>query len=1815
MKRILTIILFSALAVIAAFSLPLNMNSSDNSHPDWRGHVLTSLWNEYYSFNKADKPANSLAVLENIREQAAARRLHYDFYDAATSVVEVASRINWKDVDSLEADLERRISEYDEPIVTYSHLLRKGSGSRLDFVLSNESRLRAGRNPAFYSIPDLPDTQVSLFYRNDVKNDFEYCLWMEFAETGGLAKDGRAFAALEPLCKGRYPQEQYLDYHRMLSETPGDERGEGCRRFAEAHKGQAVRLIALGEYVFCLKDSLDRADAPSARYEELRSLCRTFEAERKGYRSHPDRNIASMVKSFEYMIKTLESKSITLGYEGDTIKVVTRNIRSFSLNLKTDDKKPKSVFNTRMAHPEERFYVRDTFEVILPEISDGAYLVEVRSGDEKRRSEYRKHSLSIALREDADGRSRIYVADSRTGEPVEKVNLELRRSGKQVSKVEDFVLDGFTPLPESFRDTSSDWYFGTIVASAVSRDGFLKTSPGAWINSRNTVVAPERKSVPALNIFTDKAAYRPGETIRYKAVLYLAVAGHAEAMGEGSSVKVLLRDSEGKEVGAARLATNEYGSVAGEFTLPEGLRGGRFRLDVSFSAPGKYGPASASRSIVVDEFVLPDYEITFDSSDELYLAGDTVRVRGSVKSFTGHKVSAASASYEVRDYVRAVRSGTLKLGDDGSFEFSFPSSEKGSVMHYSAFVRVTGATGETIENAKSVVVVPSLNPAVEILNSTGGQARVSYRDRADVITVSGPDARVRISISNPDGMTVNLPVNYSLTDSSGKSIACGTVNSGEPFALSLPASGAYSFIVEAGKKNQRGETITASRELTLLRFDDSAKTLDASFEHVFSLVGSCRDGALEPGEDIHLKIGAGDGPVWMLVELFGDRKQLLEKRLVFLEGVAGSAGSVEDVIFSYKDDYPEGLCLNVFYFRKNRSYEFSRTFVRRRESPVLQMSFTRFVDNALPDADYEISLSAGVGVEAVAAVFDKSSETISPNVWERSMKFVNGVERVFVHSWSGAISGADIPGDDFDREEAVVIAYGKPSRGRKLALKSAAVLEDRAVSAAPSASVVEESDNSGIIVMDYVEESETVETGPVRSDFSTSLAFEPFLRPDDSGNINFSFRTSDKLSTFVVQVYAHDKSMRDTVIRKEFVVSLPVKLSLVQPEYLYRGDRLTLHATLNSLAEKPVGGTVSLSLFDSGDWQSGKPFRKYSKQVTVPAGGALPLSFDLRAAEGDTLGILLSFTAAGAESAGEFSDRLFVTVPVKEDSQVLTESHSAVLLPGMDRDQVLKQLRSSFTGTSSYGAEYSETDIRAMLLDAIPQKVDPGCKDVLSVTESIYVRRVASSLGAEVSGEYSDAELMNMLSSCRNADGGFGWFPGMKSSPVMTAVVLERYSGLDRLGLAPEGFDPEPSVRYLDRAQFLHGPAMPLWCGLLSAEQYMHVRSLFPEFAFEVSYNTSSEEIAFKRNFKEFKSFASAYLVPSEKEGRGLLGMVLQKARRVGTLMNLVSSEQGTALASAWGIRFGASSKLRGSLSADILSLIEYSVRHQSGGWYYPNAVMPLRGLLENELYAHTLLCAIFDDPEVRKIVPEGGLPSPAELSDGIRLWIMLQKETQKWGEDPAFVDAVGTVLRGGDSVLGTRVVSLSKTYREKFESIRSASGGFTIERRFFRQSSPDGILPGNALEGILPGNAPEGALEEITDGAVLRVGDKIVAEYRVSNDENRSFVRLHAPREASLRPVDQLSGNYGWWLAPLRLDGYYSVTPQGYRNVKADCTEFYFDVYPEDKTVVREEFFVTQEGTFKAPVVTIESLYAPHYRANDGFRGSLRSDFCEKVK
>lgn len=1782
MKRLLSSIIVAALVIAAALSVNASMNREYNSKPDSEGHVLSSLWKDYNDAVAADRPQKVASILEEIKSQARAKRLHWDFYDAATRKVEAEASRNWKLRTALQDSLAREVAEYDEPIVTYMHGSRLYS-RQIEFIKNNRARLEAGRNDAFYSSLALDDGMTDIII-DQIRNDYEFALWNEFSLFSGTAMHQAADPLAE--CLGdRYPGADYLEFRRMLEKSSYSNRRDVCRSFASKHKGQAIRLLALGRLVGYVKDSLDSHHGTSEDYSALLADCRAFEKERKSCQSGVDRRIASTVDAFSSMMDCLQAKEMNVGFSMDSIVVLLRNVDQFELTVTPELKDAKPVFRQALKNPSRSFYAADTVKLPLPRINDGDYLVTARSGKLATSIHYNQHSLSLALRQLDGNVWGFYAADCRTGKPVEKVDLSLIRSESTVAKAEGIAVDGFTMVPEAITKAFKENAYHQISASYVDSEGIFHKSRPCYFGLNDYSPVGSTRKDPYCIVFTDKAAYNPGETARFKAVFYQGNADGMDVFPAGRSAKAVLWSSEDKKIADLDLRTNEFGAVAGEFEIPVGLRNGHFGIEVECDGTVR------RRVVVVDEFVLPSYDLEFEDEDTVYFPGDTVEVKGKVSSYSGHPLSSASVSYVVNRGRIQLKEGSLTLSEDGSFSLEFPAGD--SYDSYAVTVKVTDATGETQEFSHGVFISNSFDLEAEVVNHAEGQCAVlsqGWRNRCQI--VSGDVADVRFTCRTNSRKDVASEVSYELKDFSGKVIESSKAPSNTLKKLRLPAPGSYSLTVKASLSSQNGREVTATHAIDILRLDDSATVLDAPYENVFKLVGPCADGHLKTGEDIILQAGAGSGPVWMVVELFGDRRQLLEKRLVYLDGKAGEKGSLEELHFNYAESYPDGLYLSVFYFRNGMDYRYSRTFLREKPQSPMKLSFSRLAEKALPGSRFEVGLESEAGCELVAAVFDKSSERISSNAWARAVNPERSVAFTGIFSVCGGTT--DYIGS---LESKNVVGKAITSRKYKAATRANLTLNDMYdvevmdyAESAPMAAPVEEPRYS----IQSDESADAVPDAAVRSDFSTSFAFEPFLHPDADGKVSFAFDVADKLSTFVVQVYAHDKTMRDALVRDEFVVTIPVKVTVSEPKYIHSGDRLVLHATVSNTSGLPVVGTVALRAYPSAEREGAKPYATSSMKVTVPANGSVPVSFEVDPKNHEEIGLMVSFS----DKAKTFSDAMFVTVPVLPAEQTLTEAHSAVLLSGMDKTALLRRIQSEFTGTTHSGAEYSERDIRRMVIDALPSKVEPSGKDVLSLSEALYVRKVAASLGADFEVKTSDRELFSRIMACRCADGGFGWFEGMNSSASITAVVLERFSRLDRLGLGVEEFDPAHSVTYLDRVHFLHSGA-PSWCGWLSDAQYMHVRSLYPEVAFDVVRETAGQKAEFKKNFKEFKELASDYLVPSAKDGRGLNGMILEKARRIKTLINLVSSPEGIALASAWGVKLNASSRMKNSLGADALSLIEYSVEHVDGGWYYPNAVMPWRGLLESELYAHSLLCDLLcNEYVVEAAASDPSVSSPAKLADGIRIWLMLQKETQKWGDDPAFVDAIGAVLSGPDSVLETKVITLTKTYRKPVSEIAAAGNGFTVERHFFREiAAGDGKL----------------SREEIKPGTVLHVGDKVVAEYRIWNQENRSFVKLVAPREAAFRPVDQLSGCYGWWLSPLRVSGVWALTPQGYRNVKSSVTEYYFDVYPEENTTVSEAFYVTQEGAFTAPVVTIESLYAPHYRANDGFGGVVKTDFDKK--
>ena len=1438
------------------------------------GSGLDKLWKEYDKASGEDRPQEQLEILGRIKAEASAEHRVWDFYRACSESRNVAVRLDWKKRDALDEALLKEITDSGEPVALAYHLKDAAGQWPGNFLKDNRRKLQSSRNPEFWA----NDWRINSYSYGKVlssvfENDYDYACWV----------------AGEDSFEGRYPLDALREYSKL-------DNTEATRAFADKYRGCAVSLLAVGDILWKDYYSLEQNGGRSADFLALKARCEEFNRERKAY-TGIDRQIAQVCDEADALLTAMEESSLEAWVENGVLVIGLRNL-SRATAVITDGK--KEIFRHTFDNPVGSYHATDSIRYALPDWDDGEYRLNCTSGKHKVESSYCKHTLAVAVKRDVRG-AHAFVADHMSGEPVG-------------GKLYEAISAGTLNYRYSFRDAR----------------GRLRCSDEIAVNtSPLTQDLTDARTLRCLTLL-DRSLYSKGDEIKFKGILYKGTYT-IENVGAGTGTEAVLTDAGGKELARIKLTTNEFGSVAGSFRIPASTRNGTARL-----ALWSDGRCIGYETARVEDIEVPTFDLEFDGSDyeRLDTVPDSLKVSGSIVSYSGHSLSDAVCRYTVNG-VDGIVSGDFKPDANGRFAFSFKTRKVYFAM-IEVKVSVTDAGGETQSFSK-------------------------------VMALPGP---------------------------------------GEP---------------------------------------------EAEKEHYFEELDT---------REISLKIVAADKPVWAVVDLYGEGNVLLDERMIHFKPVDGKAETT--VSYAYADSYPDVVTMEVLYFQDGRCFRHS--MCRRREIKVwdLPLDFERFTDMARPGQECRLRIKTGPATECALAVFDKATESISPNVWSE----VRGIPLPEPHSSTIVSPGCN------DSHINILEGGTVPYRTKT------AIMSNMAADEAPVR---------------------------IRKDFSTSLAWEPLLHSDANGVVDFSFKAGDRLSTFAVQVFAHNKAMQNAVLRRELLITIPVRISLFQPEFLYCGDRYLARAVVSNSTEEPISGRI---VFDDGR----------SEAVTVPAHGQSSASYEVCALEPGNVPIKAVFIADKAES---YSDGILVNVPVMTSGQTLTEAHSALLLPGKDKAAEAGRLRSQFVNMPGADAVMSTISILDMVKDAIPGEIKPKGNNLLSICRAIKAMHLLEDLPGELASSESGAgeeDLTARLESYRNADGGYAWFPGLNSSPILTATALECLGDM-----LPEA---SRAVSYLD-SSFIEGN-LQYWQGGISLEQYLHVRAMFADVPLNVRAGSGM-----RKKVRE-------YLVPVGE--RGLEGQILRKARRIETLRRLGGSDEGKALASELGISLFAGSRMSRSESKDMKSLSQYAVRHSSGGIYFPNAVTPWRGLLESELYAHNMLSRIFEGYD-------------DSISDGIRLWTMIQKETQHWESDPAYLEAIQNVLEAPEEILAAEVLVLKGSSHKALDSIVADGNGFGIS-----SSSP----------------------------ASGGTGDIVTVEYTIRNDENRSFVKLRLPYPAALTPVNSLSGPRSW---------------NGYREVQSDAIEYWFDSYPEGTATIKEDFYITREGSFQCPVPIVECTYADHYRANEGSR------------
>ncbi|PQJ69499.1 alpha-2-macroglobulin family protein [Polaribacter butkevichii] len=396
----------------------------------------------------------------------------------------------------------------------------------------------------------------------------------------------------------------------------------------------------------------------------------------------------------------------------------------------------EKVINWNAKLRNEKDFLQHQTEVIVPKFKNGTYIIitsenEVLKEDEVFGSAALQATNLSLVENNFNDTHNYQIVDRETGKPIKNAKIhiknEKRNRGAFINKNLITDKNGFA----SFK--SSEFYNNVKITVKTKND---KASFGDYYISdddrKNYRDNGNQHAIIKPFIFTDRSIYRPGQTVFFKAIV-IKKQGNTSDILKNEYVEVVLYDVNNQEVKSLDLKLNEFGSVAGDFILPNNGLTGNYTIKVNESLEKdsneyyKYD-YNNSTTISVEEYKRPKFETDFKSVTESYKINDSITINGFAKAFSGANITDATVVYRVHRKVQypswyywrrpnptsssqEITHGESVTNNKGEFEIIFKaipdesvSKENLPVFSYEITADVTDINGET-HSATSVVKV------------------------------------------------------------------------------------------------------------------------------------------------------------------------------------------------------------------------------------------------------------------------------------------------------------------------------------------------------------------------------------------------------------------------------------------------------------------------------------------------------------------------------------------------------------------------------------------------------------------------------------------------------------------------------------------------------------------------------------------------------------------------------------------------------------------------------------------------------------------------------------------------------------------------------------------------------------------------------------------------------------------------------------------------------------------------------------------------------------------------------------------------------
>ncbi len=307
------------------------------------------------------------------------------------------------------------------------------------------------------------------------------------------------------------------------------------------------------------------------------------------------------------------------------------------------------------------------------------------------------------------GDSVYQLLNRQTGKPLANKRLTLYNEDESKKQWVSADENGIFMLPN---------YDDTFYLNDTDAKIWLEIEDNWWQS-----YGDDEKIKTTTDFFLDRAIYRPGQTVYFKGIVYEKQKNKAQIL-KNKQITVTLNNVNYEKVDSLVVVTNEYGSVSGEFVLPQSGLTGNYTLRT------KNDEGYGYKSFRVEEYKRPKFAVEMDSLKGEFLLEKEAKTTGKAESFAGAPISDAKVVYrverkEIFPYFRGGRvwfppqrsvNETIKQGETttdgaGRFEIKFTASSKNEKKDgefrtyvYRVVADITDINGETHSTEQSITI-------------------------------------------------------------------------------------------------------------------------------------------------------------------------------------------------------------------------------------------------------------------------------------------------------------------------------------------------------------------------------------------------------------------------------------------------------------------------------------------------------------------------------------------------------------------------------------------------------------------------------------------------------------------------------------------------------------------------------------------------------------------------------------------------------------------------------------------------------------------------------------------------------------------------------------------------------------------------------------------------------------------------------------------------------------------------------------------------------------------------------------------------------